>query len=428
MYNYHPDIIWKIDAVLLALSLFIVILILLSEAISRNVWNKRSKALLNIKEHVYEMVLAGKTFDKKEFTKLLSTISPQQFIDITTNRNRELIFFNSAEQELFKKYFISDKNILRLKKLAEKGRDKWLRIEAIMSLGYAGVSDSINIMKKALLGKDEDLSYFSMVALGQIKTIESAKALLEFVKINKDIRYKLISILENFPVIVSDEAVKLTHDSDPSVRSWAVLMLSKFKKEQHINRIKELADDESSEVRASVCEYLGRSGKRDAAGVLEKLLKDDVWTVREAAVLALSELIGKESVPILVPLMGDGSISVIASVKNVFADHIEESLPYITKLLESSDEMAKKMALEALEESGYMSKLLNMILKGADSEVKKAIELLRGIIRSGGYVVIEWSLRTFSDKIQSEILQKIQILDPDLAANVAKNKKIGFIE
>lgn len=428
MHNYHADIIWIIDGFLFYASIAIALAILISAASRRFTWHRRTRSLLKIKEHVYEIVLTGKEEHENEFRKLLSSTTPGQFLDITTNRNRELVFFNDTEREIFKKYFLSQKNIERLKKLALRAWDKWLRIEAVMSLGYAGVSDSVGILKKNLLGKDEDVTYFSMIALGQIKTAASGEALIELLKKNTVIRYKLVSILENFPVEILDEVVKLIRDKDHSIRLWAVVIISKFKAERYIDKVEALLGDPSPEVRAAVCECLGKSMKEERAKALKKMLKDDSWLVRASAVKAIDGILGGRSVPIIEPLINDGSISVVSSVKDVMSAHIEEAMPYINKYLTGGDAMAKKMSLEAIEESQYLNKIFTIILSGKEPDLNKAIDLLSGMVASGGYMVIEWAFRNFDDEAQTKIIDHIRKTRPELADNVIRNRNIKQTE
>ena len=282
MHNYHTQLIWAIDAALLAASAMLAAVIILGAVIGEYLWKRRTRALLNIKENVYEMILAGQKAAKAEFSTFMALTSPQQFLDVTTNRNRELIFFNDSEQQMFKKYFVSPKNIGRLEKLAVRSRNKWQRIEAILALGHGGSSGAVGIMKKTLFSKDEDIAYFSMSALGQLKTMEAAEPLIELFGKSPLWRYKLVSILESFPEEVADEAVKLTYGKDPSLRIWAVKLASKFKAGHRADRILELMSDGSPEVRAAACEYLGRSGAKKAEGALIKALKDDSWLVRSS--------------------------------------------------------------------------------------------------------------------------------------------------
>jgi hypothetical protein len=79
-------------------------------------WNRRKKALLNIKKDVYELTLSGQVISGKVCMPFVTELTPQQFLDVTTNRNREAIFFNESEQKVFKSCFMTSEKILKWKR------------------------------------------------------------------------------------------------------------------------------------------------------------------------------------------------------------------------------------------------------------------------------------------------------------------------
>jgi len=356
MYNYHTDLIWSIDRVLLLTAFFLSVAIFFYMIIRAYLWNKRSKALLSIKRDVYGLTLSGKELSDKVCLPASSEATLQQFLDVATNRNREAIFFNEAEQKIFKNCFISPEKITRIEKTARGSWNKWDRIEAILSLGYAESGGSIPTLKKSLNDRDRDISYFSILALGQIKTPLAAKILLEFLKKHKFYRRKIVSILETFPSAIASEVVGLAENKDQDVRSWVAILLAKLKAGQYVKNIEKLTSDESEEVRAAACESLGDLGNKEARPLLVKLLKNDMWLVRLSAVKALSRLLGKESLSDIVASVNDPSLSVIEAVKDAMAEHIDAAMPYIENFMSGKDEVAKRVALEALELSRLFRK------------------------------------------------------------------------
>ncbi len=423
MYNYHADIVWKIDAILLAGCLALAALIIINMIIREYLWKRRSRALLGIKENVYEMILSGKGAGREGSIRLLSSSTPQQFLDVSTNRNRELIFFNDSEQEMFKKYYLSPQNLSRLKKIAAGEGDKWRRIEAIMALGYAGAADAVSILKKGLFSKNEDISYFSMISLGQLKSIEASRPLIEFFKKNPLWRYKLVAILENFPAETIEAIIMLTRDKDPSVRSWAVKLMSKFDLTGHINEMKAMIKDNSPDVRAAVCECLGRSGLKSAEDILIIALKDDSWLVRASAAKALSGLLGKKCVPAVAKLATDGSLSVINTVKDIFVSYIDEAIVYVQKFLESGDGMAQQISVEILERSNYIKKILEMLISPDEQDKRRAEHLISGMLKAGAHTGLEGAVELFDERSRVAIIAGMEKIDPGFAEYIDRKMK-----
>jgi len=428
MHNYYTILAFRIDIGLLAFSIALAMAAILDSVIIEYAWRRRSRALLNIKRHVYEVLLAGQGADDEKFSGLIAQTTPEQFLDITTNRDRELIFFNDSERQIFRKNFISGQKIDHLKKIARGHRNKWKRIEAIMGLGYAGIADSTDVLKKTLWDKDEDISYFSMVALGQIKEIDSAKTLLDYVRKKVSIRYKMISVLEAFPQWIAEEIVKLLTDPDPAVRLWSIKMMSKFANVKYADKAREMMKDPDAEVRAAAAEFLGLVGSSDAEGILKACLKDEEWRVRAGAVKALASLLGAKAVPLVAGLMEDGSLTTVNNVKKVLTDNPKEALPYLEKFLFGNNPIAKNLAVESLEESGWVEKLLNTVASGSDAEAAEAAKILAEIIRSGGRLGFEWVLSNIDQEKQDRVLTRMAKADPKLQEQINKKMKGDIIE
>ena len=420
MYSYHAHLIWQINIALfitlIALSIITILFIISREYLLR----KRARALLNIKRNVYELTLSGQELNNKVCMPFVEDITPQQFLAVTTNRNREAIFFNEAEQKVFKNCFMSPEKIGAIEKMATRTRNKWQCIRAILSLGYGEVGSALEIFKKSINDKDEDIAYFSIIALGQLKNISSARILLDFLKKHRFYRYKVISVLENFSPAIADEAIKLITDPDPSVRLWALRLLSKLKASQYYKEIEGKTGDESEEVRAAACECLGELGRKGSKTALVKCLEDNDWLVRVHAVKALSKILGKDCLPEIINRINDPSLSVIDSVKDAMTEHIEASIPYIEYIFEGNDGVAKRVALEALEVSGYLVKLLKDILLWADEDKNRAVRLLESMIRTRPNFGLEAALDNFEESQRKKLLEIIKTIDSSLGEQIEK--------
>lgn len=377
MYNYYTDIVWMVNAVFLFIIALTCLVILLTAVLKNYFWERRSRDLLKIKKDVYEFVLSHKSSDAV-CPSFVGDVTPRQFIDIRTNRRMDAAFFNESEQEILKNCFIKPEELAKLEDTALKSGNKWRKIEAILCLGYAQIKSGTDVLKKTLLSKDKDVSYFSIISLGQIKTVVAAKALLDFLKKNPSNSYKIISILETFPKDIADDVFKLTEYHDPLIRQRSLTLLSKFVSHDHIKRLEKLTKDIAPEVRAGACDCLGSAGSAEAKSALTAALKDDNWLVRSRAILSLARVAGDSAMPEIAPFINDPSWVVVDAVKVAMADHIEASLPYIEKFLAGDYEVAKKYSVLALQDSGHMDKLLKEALSGKD----KATKLLKDVIRS----------------------------------------------
>ena len=402
MYNYHADIVWAVNAVLLGMLIVTSAVIFACVAVKDWLWRARGRALANIKRDVYEMVLAGKTSSEAVCQSFTSTITPQQFIDIATNRSIDAAFFNDSEQQLLKSCFVNPVEVVRFEKIAMRSKNKWRRIEAILCLGYIQTPDAIRILKNSLSSRDDDTSYFSMVSLGQIKKAESARVLIDFLKKYPSAGYKIVSILESFPKDIFDDIIKLTEYHDSIVRMWAVKLLSKFSAGRNISKIEKLTHDVSDEVRAAACDCLGAIGNKEARPTLLKCLKDDSWRVRQHAVLALSKLIGDAAILEVIKLINDPSWVVVDAVRDVMTEHIEAALPYIEGFLDGEYEVAKKYSVLALENSGYLLRLLKDAVSADDNGF--AIRLLRGVMRSRSHAGLDAALGNLDPASRDKIL------------------------
>lgn len=350
MHIYFTDKIIIIDAILALAIAFLFIGIIIYCVLRESSARKRSRGLVNIKKSVYDLILSGDKLSANVCSPLAGNSTSQQFLDVAMNRNS--VFFNKAEQEMFGSCFADPKKIKKLEKRALKTHSKWRRIEAILSLSYLGNKNAPSIFKKSLRSRDEDIRYFSVIALGQIKNEESSQILVDLIKKEGFSKRKIVSILEGFPKdTTANQAIPLLDSPDKDVRFWTLKLLSRMDPGKYLPEISRLRKDASEEVRSAVCECLGNSRNKAAADAISGLLKDEGWLVRAAAARAMSELLGAECIPKIIGLLGDSSLSVLSVVKEILVEHIDAAMPYIEKVYSGEDRMAKMICVEAVEEA-----------------------------------------------------------------------------
>lgn len=350
MHTYFTSQIIVIDAFLALSVAGLAILIIVYVAIMEGSARIRNNGLVNIKKNVYKFLLSGTKFSDNTCAPFAGNSTPQQILDVAMNR--DTVFFNKREQDAFRACYKVPEKLKIIESKALKARNKWRRIEALLSLSYLNDDNAPAIFNTAVKSKDEDIRYFSLIALAQMRNGQSAKILTGLLKNNNFSRRKIVSILENFPPdITSNYTIPLLKDRDKDVRFWALKLLSRLEPGKHLSLISALFRDHSEDVRSAVCECLGNSKDKAAADTLSLALKDGSWLVRSSAVKAFSQLLGSDSIPKVIGLLGDSSLSVLSAVKDVLAAHIDTAMPYIEKITAGDDRMAKLVCIEAIEEA-----------------------------------------------------------------------------
>jgi HEAT repeat protein len=348
----------------------------------------------------------------------LNDYTPQEFFSLT--RDKELEVPPELEQKI-RDHFATGANIGQIESVAGKTGNKWQRIEAIFNLGYVNSPNATEILKKSLYSADEDISYYSMRSLGQIKNNAAARILLEFLGSHADSGNNIALALETFPPEIANELFQAMDSQHKPVRFWALKVIGKANFRENsgsIAKIVKLSRDPSPDVRAAACECLGGL---DAPGIKEALtdrLEDKFWFVRMHAVRALDNIMGPLSLPVVAKLIKDPSWKVKESVKNIMAQNITEALPYIEESLSRGDELTCRACADALIDSNYVLIILKQLLNGQPDLEEKAMRLLAGLIKSRVYFGLKKALETFKPGEQTRLLQIITALDKDTARRI----------
>ena len=418
MLNYHTDFALRVDLVLLALYFAFGALLILYIILRNHHSETRTRKLLAIKQSLFRLFLSGEKACAA--VPLAGRSTPGDFVDVETNRQKYTVFFNESEQRLFKDCFITADKIKTLESLSKKSWNKWRRIEAIIALGYARPESALGILEESLYSKDEDVSYFSALAIGQINSARSVTILMDFLKRKPLMRRKVASVLEMLTPDITDEVMKFTNDPDQDVRLWAVRLISKSASAPDIKRVAALTGDPSPDVRAAACECLATLNDKTSKQILVARLKDDYWFVRMRAIRALSKIFGKESIPEILGLINDGSLLVLDSVKTAMTGNMDTALPYMPKLFEGTDDLVKKICIEAIESSGYTIKILRGALSGNKEEKAFAIKILKAMVRANAHLGLETTLKEMDEESRNRILGMIRTYDAGLVIHIEK--------
>lgn len=422
MQNYYSGLVLKIDALLLAI-LFLLSLAIIVYLFARDFLAKlRKNRLIAIKNNIYELLLSkpGQNTCPKDVVKITS----KEFIDIVTNRSREAAFFNQNEQEYIRHCYINQNNILKIQRVARKSKNKWHRIEAMLALSFTEAPCALALFEKGIFDRDTDISYFSMLSLGRVKTNLSLKILLAFMKKNPKSIQKVAAMLETFPASACEEIIKLADDKNPEIRFWVLKLLSRLNPGGYFEKIKSLSLDKYPNVRAIACECLGNIAAKEAQEILIRCLKDESWLVRSHAVKALSNLMGKESVKYIVGLLSDNSLNVIGIVKEALISQIDTALPYLEKILMSSqDDLAKRIVVEILATGDYTEKIIRSAALEETSLASSEMNLLAALMSSGAYYSIEAAFLVLNAQERENALIRLREINEDFAEQLAQKIK-----
>ncbi|MDD4940126.1 MAG: HEAT repeat domain-containing protein [Candidatus Omnitrophica bacterium] len=424
MQNYYPELTWKIDKVLLILLAFLASTVIIYAFIEDFLLKMRRRRLSNIKNNIYELLLQKK--GKTTCIPGAEELTTKQFVDVVSNRTGGAVFFNEKEQEHLRRCFINQDNMVRIERIARNSRNKWRRIEAMLALGFAGASSAMTLLEKGLFDKDPDISYFSLLALGRIKTDLSLKILLVFLKKNALSRQKAASILEGFPPSAADLIIKLADNPDLEIRYWAIKILSRFKPIKHIEKIKILSSDLDPNVRAAACECLGKIGGTQAEEILILKLEDESWFVKVQAARALSEAMKAACAQYIVRLLNDNSLSVIETAGDILMKYTEAALPYLEKPLTGDDDLARRKTTEIMATGGFIEKLVRELPKD-DSSEKRRMKLIAALKGSGAHYSIESAVLGLGVRERAEAIEKIKGIDEDCGRHLLQKSR-GLIK
>ncbi|MFH1189090.1 MAG: HEAT repeat domain-containing protein [Candidatus Omnitrophota bacterium] len=414
MHNYHADLIWKIDKALLSILFLSAAGIFFYALLQTRSERLRGRKLSSLKRAIFELIFSDGSPSLPP--PAASNVTTEDFLDIVTNRNIGIAFFNEAEQERLKDYFVNQKNVLRLERVAGRSLSKWRRIEAMLALGYAGASSAMGIFEKAMFGKDPDISYFALIAMGQIKTGLSARILLAALKKYRPNGRKIAALLETFPPSIAVDVITLADDDDPAVRFWGMKILSRLKPAAYIEKIKNVArNDESDDVRAMACECLGAIGGDEAVKAILDRAKDGSWLVRASVAKALYGALGEKSYKYLAGFLSDNSLNVIEAAKDILMRNVEAALPCIEDVLDGKDGLAKRVAVEILARTGYMDTIVKNALSKEASASSEALILLAGAIKTGAHFSIESAALKLDAAGRDTLLDMIRGMDKNFA-------------
>lgn len=420
MKEYYFNLVRNIDAILIALTVFLSIAIIIYAAINEWFMGIRYRRLSRIISDLQKIALKGNEAIVNECALLIKhTTSLELFRVFSRKRNNP----SGRFLKQFTECINNSAKITEIERIARKSISKWRRIEGIIMLGYLNSPNALGILNQALYNRDNDIAYFSLVSLGHIKNKESAKILLANINNKKFNSYKIASILEHFPPDIAEILIKSLEDQDENLRLWSIRLLSRFKPRECAKRISDFIADSSADIRAAACECLGEIAAGGFNEAIRKCLNDNIWYVRLKAVIAIEKILGAKSITDIAPLLKDRHWFLREKVKEIMIKHFFKSIVFIKRLLLEENQDVKQSCVEIMDGSGYRNKILNDIVSGDIKTQDKARLWLKAMIKAGAHFGLEGILSKYSPDMRQKILNAIAAVDKDKAEDIGKRLK-----
>lgn len=240
----------------------------------------------------------------------------------------------------------AEKPILRI---ISQSQNAELNGQAVLALASIGSAKAVPILSSLMDGADNALKNAIVEALGQIHTIEASESIAGLLHDDdlSIVSKALAGMLKSPTLSAMPRLIELSDHSHADIRRRSLEVLAEINDEARIGILEErLLNDSSVEVRAAAARGLGRAGARKVIPLLERSLRDES-AVRSAAAFALGELGDDSVVPTLLkdpePKVRYHGLSGLRELKATNA------VRPIQEMLEDSDEMVRRGALNTLE-------------------------------------------------------------------------------
>ncbi len=271
---------------------------------------------------------------------------------------------------------------------------KWLssilptkRMRACYTLGLLGSREQAGLLTSKLNDFNRKVVCSTIIALGEIRALETAPALFAYFRhcpqqhawlisaicpfFGRDIYrhmrplltdntlpdskrlllIRALSILKS-PEILADLIRLYAESSNLDIRISALMTVGKINDLSSVKTVINALEDKEWEVRAVAAGIIGEMAIKGAAYRLVMLLKDSNWYVRKNAARSLSRL---------------GLIGISALVDS----------------LDSGDRFARDICVQTLEENGIIEEMLEELGRGESKKMELAAKMMRLLIKNG---------------------------------------------
>src|SRR5262249_53831167 len=194
--NEWVELLWFPDIILLTLALLLGAGIVVYTPLQAELARHRLDTLRIITGPLWHLPTEPDRVIKATIRNIIDQLTFEQFVAVTKRRAQ---FIPAGLEEAWHEACQASEKVAQIEALARGARYKWRRIEALVCLGVLNSPQGLDILEAGLYESDENISYFAMLALGQIKNSLSAAILLRFLSRDPLRGQKIVSLLETFP-------------------------------------------------------------------------------------------------------------------------------------------------------------------------------------------------------------------------------------
>jgi hypothetical protein len=349
MPDYYTGIVWRINIILLCLSVGICIIFIPYLALKRRMFRDRYSRLMSLITSLQDLAYDEKRLDVNKCLAVVRKASLFEYLDIARHKDH---IVSSAFRENLHRCLNDPKRTGHVERLARRSLRKWTKIEALLTVGYLNTPNALSILTDSVLSGDDDVAYFSLIALGQIKNSSSARAIMSFLSKRPSSGYRVAPVLERFPEDIAEVLLESAGSREERVRYWSLRILSSFSLEGYAGRLARFTEDPSPDVRAVACDCLGRTGSPEAVERLKAMIREDLWFVKIHAIRALEGIQGPGCAGYAIGLLGERHWFVRENAKDILVRHAGAAAPRIKETIARSGGDIRKELKEVLERAG----------------------------------------------------------------------------
>jgi len=262
------------------------------------------------------------------------------------------------------------------------------RIHACYLLGLLGTERSVDVLIKRLNDRRAEVVSASIIAIGEIGSLEGLKYLLKIYKAASPTHTWLIaSVISRFPTRdIYSEIVKLLSGGTlpPDKAILLIKVLASFHFDESLNLLINLYKNSPNiDVRIAALSALGKINDLTSVKLIFEALHNERWEIRAIACNLIGEMGLKGASYRLLPLLQDKNWWVRRNAAYALVNLGKIGIHTLLNFLETNDRYARDIIAHTLEESGVIEDSVMIITGNKSGDTKEAREILKALAAKG---------------------------------------------